>query len=201
MYIVSKLWCNEQAPEDVEAACQQSIEDLGLDYLDDFMLHWPVQFTKDSKLVCNEYGGKFDYKIVHSGDLDKVLDTWKAMEKLVESGLTRNISASNMGIKGLRHLISNASIKPFSLQVELHPYLAQNNLVKFCHEENIQIIAYSPLGKIGYRNAGDPSILEDKVIKQIAEEVNKSAAQVILKWNVQRNVCVIPKSLNASRMV
>merc|ERR1712146_30523 len=105
-----------------------------------------------------------------------------------------------MGIRLLKDLLSYCKIRPIANEVELHPYHSNYNLVRFCQEHDIHVTAYSPLGKIGYRQPGDPSLIEDPVLQEIGAKHNKSAAQVALRWNVQRGVGVIPKSLTPSRI-
>jgi len=200
LFIASKLWCSDMDPCDVVKACLGTLERVGVEYLDNFMLHWPVQFNKESTRVTNELGGGFNYEIIHSGNMEKIAETWTVMESLVKQGYVKNIGVSNFSKKQLKALLSSARIRPISNEIELHPYLQQNALVDFCQRNQIQVVAYSPLGKIGYKDPKDPSMLHDAVIIDIAKQVGKTPAQVLLRWAVQRGTCVIPKSLTPSRI-
>jgi len=200
LFLASKLWCSDMDPSDVERACLASIKRLGVDYLDNYMLHWPVQFNKESIRVANELGGDFQYEIIHSGNMEKIIETWKIMESLVEQGYVKNIGVSNFNKRHLKYLLANCTIQPISNEIELHPYLQQNALVDFCQRHDIQVVAYSPLGKIGYKDSNDPSMIHDAVIIDIANEISKTPAQVLLRWAIQRGTKVIPKSLTPSRI-
>ncbi|EGD75516.1 2,5-didehydrogluconate reductase [Salpingoeca rosetta] len=198
VYVASKLWNNRHRPHLVEDACAQSMADLGVDHLDCYMMHWPCPWTPESALVSKELGGNFKYE--HDMEV-KLEDTWKAMEQLYLDKKVRHIGVSNFSIRQLQELMDVASIKPAVNEVELHPYHQNTNLVKFCQNNGIHVTAYSPLGKIGYRNPGDPCLIDDPVLQDVAKRhANKTPAQVALKWNVQRGVGVIPKSLTPSRI-
>lgn len=200
LFLASKLWCSDMDPKNVKKACLQTLKKLGVAYLDNYMLHWPVEFNAESVRVANEFGGDFKYDIIHSGNMEKILETWKVMESLVDSGYVKNIGVSNFSKKQLKFLLSNCKVAPISNEIELHPYLQQNSLVDYCQRNNIQVVAYSPLGKVGYRDIGDPSLIHDAVITDIAQQVKKSPAQVLLRWAVQRGTKVIPKSLTPHRI-
>ncbi|GBG24904.1 Alcohol dehydrogenase NADP+, partial [Hondaea fermentalgiana] len=201
LFVCSKLWCWDAAPEDVEDACRRTLADLQVEYLDNYMMHWPNRMSKDSKLVSKDYGGKFEYEVVHDGtDIEKIMETYHAMERLVELGLVRSLGVSNMGPRTLQGLLARCEIRPLVLEVEMHPYLAQPSLVELCQTEGINVIAYSPLGKVGYRDEGHPSLLEDETIVEVAAEVGKTPGQVLLRWGIQRGTSVIPKSLTPSRI-
>lgn len=201
LFIMSKLWNTEHDPKDVEPACRESLNSLGLDYLDLYMMHWPVQMSKDSKLVSLEDGGKFEFDIVHSGDREKLNSTYGAMENLVRKGLVKHLGVSNFSTRQIAELLSDCEIKPIANEVEIHPLLQQPRLFHYCQERDIQVIGYSPLGKIGYRQDGLPSLLDIPEIKQIAEETGRTPSQVILSWAVHRGGCVIPKSLTPKRIL
>jgi diketogulonate reductase-like aldo/keto reductase/3-dehydroquinate synthetase len=201
LFIMSKLWNTEHDPKDVEPACRNTLDALGIDYLDLYMMHWPVQMTKDSKLVNSNDGGEFKFEIVHSGDREKLAKTYCAMESLVYKGLTKNLGVSNFSTRQLGELLSDCHIKPIANEVEIHPLLQQPRLFHYCQERGIQVIGYSPLGKIGYRQPGLPCLLEIPEIVSISEETGKSPSQVILAWAIQRGGCVIPKSLTPHRII
>jgi D-xylose reductase len=133
-----------------------------------------------------------------------IADTWRAMESLVKSGWVRNIGVCNFGVSLLRDMLSYAAIPPAVLQVEMHPYLAQEKLVRFCREEGIAATAFSPLGALSYFQIGmatpDESVLEQPVVRAAAERLRKSPAQVVLRWGVQRGTAVIPKTSRPERL-
>lgn len=200
LFIMSKLWNTQHDPEDVEPACRETLQALGLEYLDLYMMHWPVQMTKESNLVGDEDGGEFHFEIIHSGDRDKLAKTYGAMEQLKHTGLVNDLGVSNFSSRQLSELLTDCEIKPIANEVEIHPFLQQARLFHYCQEHEIQVIGYSPLGKIGYREPGHPCLLDVPEIVEIAQETGRSASQVILAWAIQRGGCVIPKSLTPKRI-
>jgi diketogulonate reductase-like aldo/keto reductase len=140
LFIMSKLWNTEHDPQDVDPACRETLNSLGLEYLDLYMMHWPVQMTKDSKLVSTRDGGEFKFEIVHSGDRDKLAQTYQAMENLVQKGLVKNLGVSNFSTRQLSELLIDCEIKPIANEVEIHPFLQQSRLFHYCEERDIQVI-------------------------------------------------------------
>ncbi|WP_163830669.1 aldo/keto reductase [Spartinivicinus ruber] len=197
MWITSKLWNNAHAPEDVIPTIKQTLTDLNLDYIDLYLIHWPVVHRKE--VVIPKTADDFI-------PLDglPISDTWQQLEKAVELGLCRNIGVANFSINKLQKLIDSARIKPFANQIELHPYLQQNNMLKFCWQNNIHLTAFSPLGSFGrpdmIKQPNEPILLKDPIICAIANRMNISPAQVVLAWALQRGTSVIPKSINPLRM-
>ncbi|MEW9051273.1 MAG: aldo/keto reductase [Neobacillus sp.] len=167
LFITTKVWNADQGYESTLQAFETSLNKLGLDYLDLYLIHWP---------------GK-----------DKYLDTWKALEKLYKDGRVRAIGVSNFKVHHLESLISQAEIKPMVNQVEYHPHLTQEELLEYCKQEGIQLEAWSPL-KQG-------ELLTDPIINSLAEKYNKTAAQIILRWDLQNGVVTIPKSVKESRII
>ena len=181
LFVTSKLWNTEHAPKDVAKACQQSLEDLGLEYVDLYLMHWGVGWAGFEEPI------KLSFV--------PLADTWHAMEKLVVGkGLVKSIGVANFTGPMLIDLLSYAKVKPVMNQVELNPYNAQNGLVKFCHDQNIAVTAYSPFGSDG------APILSDVTIGAIAKKYNCTPAQIALKWSLQRDVAVIPKSSSEQRV-
>jgi diketogulonate reductase-like aldo/keto reductase len=197
LFITSKLWNNQHQPQDVEVACRKTLSDLGLEYLDLYLIHWPYAFQRgEDRFPKNEDGTlKFD-------PISPV-ETYKAMENLVEKGLVKSIGISNFNSKQITDILEKCSIKPVVNQVESHPYLNQTRLLAFCSERGIHLTAYSPLGSPDrpWAKPDDPKLLDDPKISKMAEKYKKSAAQVVLRWQVQRGVIVIPKSVTPSRIV
>ncbi|ORX84109.1 Aldo/keto reductase [Anaeromyces robustus] len=183
IFITSKLWNAFHRSELVAKGLEKTLEDLQLDYVDLYLIHWPFSQKPGSE--------KFGENLEEV----PILDTWKEMEKLYKSGKAKAIGVSNFNINLLKDFIEKAEIKPAVNQVELHPYLPQQKLVDFCHANNIQVTAYCPLGR-----ASNPKDLDDPIINEIAKKNNMTPAQVALSWNVQRNVIVIPKSVTPSRI-
>lgn len=195
LYITSKLWNTYHKPEMVEPALKNTLSNLGLEYLDLYLVHWPFALKEGDDLFPTANG-----KTLFS-DVD-YLDTWKAMEAVCKKGLTKSIGISNFNKRQIERLLQNCSIPPVTNQIEVHPYLNQKKLIEFCKSKNITITAYSPLGSPDrpWAKPGDPQLLEDPKIKAIAAKYKKTAAQVVLKYQVQRGCITIPKSVTKSRI-
>ncbi|XP_078533359.1 aldo-keto reductase family 1 member A1-A-like [Lissotriton helveticus] len=196
VFIVSKLWNTKHHPEDVEPSCRVSLEKLQLQYLDLYLMHWPLAFKRGEALMPKNEDGSMQYADTH------FIDTWKAMEHLVDLGLVRAIGLSNFNSKQIDQILEVAKHKPVVNQVECHPYLNQKELLEHCRQRRIVLTAYSPLGSANrpWAKPGDPQLLEDPELLDIAKKYGKSAAQVILRWQLQRGVVCIPKSSNPSRI-
>ena len=168
LFITSKLWLEDYGRANVDQAYNHSIQRLGLDYLDLYLMHWPG--TNEAVMI----------------------DTWQGMEDLYKESKVKNIGVSNFTPENFEALLAQVSIKPVINQVEFHPYLIQNELRQYLEAQSIVMESWSPL-----MNA---QILEDETINDIANEIGKSPAQVIIRWNVQHGVVVIPKSVTPSRI-
>ena len=197
MWITSKLWNDNHAPEDVEPAVKKSLSDLQLSYLDLFLIHWPIVSKKGVFLPASA-------EDLIPLDALPIAKTWEAMETLVDTGLCRHIGVCNFSIAKLKPLYDDARIKPEMNQVEMHPYLQQPALLDFCSENRIHLTAYSPLGSRDrpdiLKAKNEPVLLEDSTIAAIAGRHNATPAQVLISWAIHRGTAVIPKSVNPARM-
>lgn len=196
LFITSKLWNTKHNPSDVRPALMDTLADLGLDYLDLYLIHWPIALKDGDERFPKDDGGKLIYAY------HDPCDTWQAMEALVNNGLVRAIGLSNFNSKQVDDIISKAQIKPAVLQVECHPYLNQAQLIRHCKERDIVVTAYSPLGSPDrpWAKPGEPTLMDDPKMLEIANKYGKSPAQVCIRFQVQRGVSVIPKSVTPARI-
>ncbi|ARK29807.1 aldo/keto reductase [Halalkalibacter krulwichiae] len=169
LFITTKVWNSDQGFENTLRAFDESLERLGLDYVDLYLIHWPTP------------------------EFDQYVDTYKALEKLYHDGRVKAIGVCNFEIEHLERLLQECEVKPVLNQVECHPYLQQNELKDFCAKHDIFLEAWSPL-----EQGGD--VLKDEVIQKIADVQGKTPAQVVLRWHLQKNNIVIPKSVTPSRI-
>ncbi|XP_020295774.1 aldose reductase-like [Pseudomyrmex gracilis] len=197
LFITSKLWNTFHRPDLVEPAIKQTLTNLKLDYLDLYLIHWPVGYKEGEVLFPTNSDGT---PIL--SDVDYV-DTWKAMEGVMSKGLTKNIGVSNFNSEQITRLLQNATIKPVTNQVECHPYLTQKKLSDFCKKKGILITAYSPLGSPDrpWAKPDDPKLLEDKKLSELGKKYNKTPAQILIRYQLDRGHIVIPKSVTKSRIV
>jgi alcohol dehydrogenase (NADP+) len=189
IFVTTKLWNTNHRPERVEPAFEASLERLGLDYLDLYLSHTPFAFQPGDNPDPRDQDGN----VVYDRGVT-LLDTWKAMERLVDGGKCRAIGLSDITLDGVLPVYEAARIKPAVVQVESHPYLPEAELLEFCKEKGIVLLAFAPLGH-GMR----PGPLEDPVILAIAARVGKTPAQVLLAWAVQRGTAVLTTAKSAAR--
>ncbi len=197
LWITSKLWNDAHEPGQVMPALLKTLHDLKLDYLDLFLIHWPVAFragigfprSSEDWLTLTEV---------------PIAATWQAMEECVGKGLIRHIGVSNFSIPKLDDLCQQARTAPAMNQIEIHPYLQQQKMLDYCREKGILLTAYSPLGSgdrpKALKTPDEPVLLQDPVIAEIAGKHRCHAGQVILAWAMARGVIVIPKSVQAQRI-
>jgi aldehyde reductase len=189
LFIATKLWNNNHRPERVEPAFEASLGRLGLTYLDLYLIHTPFAFRPGDDQDPRDQNGNLLY------DRDvTLLDTWRAMESLVDRGKCRAIGLSDITLNELKPLYDAARIKPAVIQVEAHPYLPETELLGFCKDKGLVFLAFAPLGH-GMR----PGPLEDPVILSIAARVGKTPAQVLLAWAVQRGTALLTTPKTAAQ--
>lgn len=196
LWITSKLWNDSHRKEDVLPALKKSLTDLQLEYLDLYLMHWPVALRK---------GIDFPRKPEDYLSLEEVplLETWEALAAVKQAGMIRHLGVSNFNIPKLKFFLENSPVKPEMNQVEMHPYLIQKDLVDFAHSEGIRLTAYSPLGS-GDRPTAQrdqlPVLLENEVVREVAGRRNASPAQILIAFQLHRNIAVIPKSVHPGRI-
>jgi len=189
IFVTTKLWNSNHRPERVEPAFEASLDRLKLKYLDLYLIHTPFAFQPGDDQDPRDKNGNVIY--------DKgvtLLETWRAMESLVDRGRCRAIGLSDVGLKELLPIYESARIKPAVVQVESHPYLPETELLEFCKEKGVVFLAFAPLG-----HGMKPGLLEDPVISAIATRIGKTVAQVLLAWAVQRGTAVLTTPKTASR--
>lgn len=190
VFVTTKLWSNCHRRKDVEAALRNSLAILNLDYVDMYLIHWPMALKSGSDLLPRDENG---YLIFEETSIS---ETWEGMIECQKLGLTKSIGVSNFCRRQLQTLIDCSSVTPANLQVEAHPFFSNSKLIEFSQRNGIQVTAYSPFGKPGrpWAKPEDPVVSTDPVLTAIGSKYNKTAVQVALRWQVQRGVAVIPKS-------
>ncbi len=198
LFITSKLWNTNHRKEDVLPALKQTLRDLQLEYLDLYLIHWPVAFRPD---IDDFPQSDDDYLSLEDAP---IFETWEAMLNAKNQGLIKHIGVSNFSAKKLSGLLTETDHAPEMNQVELHPYLQQDDLISYCKDNNILVTAYSPLGSSdrpkNMKKEDEPSLLENEVINSIAQKHDATPGQVLIKWAVERDTIVIPKSTNPGRI-
>ena len=207
VWVTSKLWNTFHRRQHVRPALERSLRDLRLDYLDLYLIHFPIALeyvpTEDRYppgwfLDPNTPNPRMTPARVPQ------IETWQAMEDLVRAGLVRKIGVCNFNCALLRDLLAAAAIPPAVLQVELHPYLAQEKLLRFCREQGIAVTGFSPLGAPSYVPLGmatpSDSVLDRPVVVEAARRHSRTPAQIVLRWGVQRGTAIIPKTSRPERL-
>ncbi len=189
IFVTTKLWNSNHRPERVEPAFQASLERLRLNYLDLYLIHTPFAFQPGDEQDPRDQNGN----VIYDRGVT-LLDTWRAMESLVDHCKCRTIGLSDISLNELLPLYESARIKPAVVQVESHPYLPETELLEFCKEKGIAFLAFAPLGH-GIR----PGPLEDPVVTAIAARIEKTPAQVLLAWAVQRGTALLTTPRSAAR--
>jgi len=189
IFVTTKLWNSNHRPERVEPAFEASLDRLGLNYLDLYLIHTPFAFQPGDEQDPRDQNGN----VIYDNGVT-LLDTWRAFETLVDHGRCRAIGLSDISLDEVLPIYEAARIKPAVIQVESHPYLPETELLEFCKRKGIVFLAFAPLGH-GMR----PGLLEDPVISSIAARVGKTPAQVLLAWAVQRGTALLTTPKDAAR--
>jgi alcohol dehydrogenase (NADP+) len=189
IFVTTKLWNSNHRPERVEPAFQGSLGRLGLKCLDLYLIHTPFAFQPGDDQDPRDQSGN----VIYDQGVT-LLDTWKAMESLVDHGKCRAIGLSDISLNEVKPIYESARIKPAVVQVESHPYLPETELLEFCNEKGVVFLAFAPLG-----HGMKPGLLEDPVISAIAERTGKTPAQVLLAWAVQRGTALLTTPRSAAR--
>ena len=198
VFVSTKLWVTKMKPEKVEDALRNSLKALQLDYVDLYLMHYPTAMVdKDNQdMAFDETGALLMDEDTH------FIDTYKAMEKLVEKGLTKAIGLSNFNSKQIRAVLDACKVKPVTNQVECHPYFNQRRLVEFCRAQDLVVTAYSPLGSPNtpFTDQTNSKILQNEAIAAIGRRHAKTSAQVALRWQIQRGNVAIPKAIESHQI-
>jgi len=189
IFVTTKLWNSNHRPERVEPAFEASLDRLNLEYLDLYLIHTPYAFQPGDEQDPRDQNGHvlYDNQVT-------LLDTWRAMESLVDHGRCRAIGLSDIGLNELLPIYESARIKPAIVEVEAHPYLPETELLEFCKKKDVVFLAFAPLG-----HGMTPGPLEDPIILAIAARVRKTPAQVLLAWAVQRGTALLTTPRTAAR--
>ncbi|KAK1381404.1 non-functional NADPH-dependent codeinone reductase 2-like [Heracleum sosnowskyi] len=190
VFITSKIWCNDNHGDRVLPALQKTLQNMKLEYLDQYLIHWPVSLKPGADIF------HLNQEDVVPMDIKSV---WTAMEECQTLGLTKSIGVSNFTCKKLADILAYAKIPPAINQVEMNPNWQQGKLREFCQRNGIMIAAYSPLGAAG-TYWGTKGVLESPVLMEIAKSKGKSVAQVALRWAFEQGVIIVMKSFNKERL-
>mmetsp|Transcript_60114 Transcript_60114/g.95457 ORF Transcript_60114/g.95457 Transcript_60114/m.95457 type:complete len:499 (+) Transcript_60114:21-1517(+) len=198
VFVTSKLWNTKHDPKDVVPALKRSLDHLGLDYVDLYLIHWPLTLRAGAEDFPKLANGMPDF-----GEIVPHEETWRGMEECVKLGLAKHIGLSNFNVAQIDNVLKHCKIKPTVVQCEGHPYLQQNKLRKFCEERSILLQAYSTLGNPGRPKSWDFSlkpVMEDEQVRKIATECGVSAAAVCMRFQLDRGVCCLTKSSRPARI-
>lgn len=208
LWVTSKLWNTDHAEDQVEVAIDKTLADLGLDYLDLYLVHFPIALKHVPHNTRYPAEWLHDPAQPELGMLSSEVplsETWAGMEAVAGSGKTRQIGVCNYNSGLLQDLLRYAKIKPSMLQIESHPYLTQEKLLRLCRQNNIAVTAFSPLGALSYVELEmaeqQESVLNKPVVKAAADRLDRTPAQIVLRWGIQRGTAVIPKTSKPARML
>lgn len=207
LWVTSKLWNTYHHPDHVRPACERTLSDLGLDYLDLYLVHFPISLRYVD--FAERYPPEWFFDPAARRPVMELApvplsDTWAAMEELVEQGLVKRIGVCNYTSGLLHDLFAYARIRPVVLQVESHPYLTQEALLRLSRQYGLAVTAFSPLGAASYVElemaADTDAVLTEPVVAGAAARLDRSPAQIVLRWALQRGTAVIPKTSRKERL-
>lgn len=198
LFICTKVWNHLHEPEEVKWSLENSLKNFGLDYIDLFLVHWPIAAEKDESYMP-KIGADGRY-VIKKELTENPEPTWRAMEELHKSGKARAIGVSNWTIPGLKKLFQFAKVKPAVNQIEIHPFLPNEELVKFCQENDVLPAAYSPLGSQDQVPTTGEKVRTNVTLNEVADRSGHTLAQVLLAWGLRRGYTVLPKSSTPSRI-
>lgn len=198
LFLISKVWNTHHSKERVRQSFRETCKNLRVTYLDCLLIHWPTGFKEDAgtPFPVDAAGNIIDSGIHY-------LDTYHALESLHRDGLVRSIGVSNFNIEQLRDILDNSTVKPVVNQMEVNPYYQNNKLVEFCHKNGVCVQAYAPFG-VGMKNPDKPDLpllVAHPTLVKIGSKYNKTAAQVCIRWLLQRNISTFPKSRTPERIL
>jgi len=197
LFVTNKLWNTFHDPKEVRGAIERSLEKFNLKYFDLYLVHFPISYQKSDQLIPKDSEGN---ALFENFDL---VDTWRAMEELVDAGLTKSVGISNFNIRQIDYITANARIQPVMNQIEVHPYLLSKELIAHCRSKGINITAYCPLGSPGrpWAKPDDRILLKEPNVLAIANEYNKSPAQILLRYHVDVGNVVISGSIIKNQII
>ena len=198
IFICTKVWNHLHEPEEVQWSINSSLSKLKMDYIDLFLVHWPIAAEKDDKHMP-KIGADGKY-VIKKGLTENPEPTWRAMEQLYKDGKARAIGVSNWTVDDLKKLLSFAEVKPMVNQIEIHPFLPNTELVEFCQKNDILPAAYSPLGSQNQVPSTGEKVRTNPTLNAVAERSGHDLAQVLLAWGLQRGYVVLPKSSTPKRI-
>jgi diketogulonate reductase-like aldo/keto reductase len=198
VFICTKVWQHLHEPEEVHWSFNNSLKELDVDYIDAFLVHWPIAAVSDEnhqpKLGAD---GKY---IIKKDLTENPEPTWRAMEEIYASGKAKSIGVSNWRIQDFKKLDTFAKVKPAMNQIEIHPFLPNDEIVKYCQDNDILVAAYSPLGSQNQVPSTGETVRENAKLNEVAKRTGHDLAQVLLAWGIQRGYVVLPKSSTPSRI-
>ncbi|KAL7625192.1 Glycerol 2-dehydrogenase (NADP(+)) [Parahypoxylon ruwenzoriense] len=198
LFICTKVWNHLHEPHEVKWSLENSLKNFGLDYVDLFLVHWPIAAESDDNHMP-KLGSDGKY-IIKKELTENPEPTWRAMEELYAAGKARAIGVSNWTAEGLKKLLALAKVPPAANQIEIHPFLPNADLVTFCQEHGILPEAYSPLGSQDQVPTTGEKVRTNPTLNAVAERSGNTLAQVLLAWGVRRGYVVLPKSSTPSRI-
>jgi len=198
IFVTSKCWNTFHPRHLVAESFNKTMKDLDIGYLDLYLMHWPISYQEGGEIFPRNEQGEMITSVVD------IMETWKGMEELHKTGKIKSLGVSNFNSEQLTRILEEGTIKPVMNQVECHPYLNQSQLLAFCNERQIALTAYCPLGSPDrpspMKAKDEPTLLEHPEIKELATKYNKTPGHILIKFQVQRGIVVIPKSVTPSRI-